>query len=166
VVIMSAAETWDLVVPEDDAELLAELHRHGVRPGQRLWVVEPAGDSAEWHRTMSALITAAAVIASAKGEVADALRAAIGPQLGAITRARAEVVHGRRELSADDREALVAVARALQDALLDTGRLTEATAEPEEGRSRRKLRFTGVSAGPPDLAARTDEYLAEGFGRE
>lgn len=26
----------DLVVPDSDAELLAELRRHGVRPGQRL----------------------------------------------------------------------------------------------------------------------------------
>ena len=28
-----------LGIPEDDAELLAELRRHGVRPGQRLHVV-------------------------------------------------------------------------------------------------------------------------------
>jgi hypothetical protein len=31
-----ASDEWDLVVPESDAELLAELRRHGVRPGQRL----------------------------------------------------------------------------------------------------------------------------------
>ena len=36
---MSTADGWDLTVPEDDAELLAELRRHGVRPGQRLHVV-------------------------------------------------------------------------------------------------------------------------------
>jgi len=36
---MSSADGWDLTVPEDDAELLAELRRHGVRPGQRLHVV-------------------------------------------------------------------------------------------------------------------------------
>ena len=36
---MSTADGWDLTVPEDDAELLAELWRHGVRPGQRLHVV-------------------------------------------------------------------------------------------------------------------------------
>lgn len=35
---MSAADGWDLTVPEDAAELLAELRRHGVRPGQRLRV--------------------------------------------------------------------------------------------------------------------------------
>jgi hypothetical protein len=37
---MSTADGWDLTVPEDDAELLAELRRHGVRPGQRLHVVQ------------------------------------------------------------------------------------------------------------------------------
>lgn len=31
-----AADEWEVVVPEDDAELLAELRRHGVQPGQRL----------------------------------------------------------------------------------------------------------------------------------
>lgn len=33
---MSTADEWDLTVPDDDAELLAELRRHGVRPGRRL----------------------------------------------------------------------------------------------------------------------------------
>ena len=37
--VMSTADGWDLTVPADDAELLAELRRHGVRPGQRLHVV-------------------------------------------------------------------------------------------------------------------------------
>src|SRR3954447_1393586 len=36
---MSSADGWDLTVPEDAAELLAELRRHGVKPGQRLHVV-------------------------------------------------------------------------------------------------------------------------------
>lgn len=36
---MSSVEGWDLTVPDDDAALLAELRRHGVRPGQRLHVV-------------------------------------------------------------------------------------------------------------------------------
>jgi hypothetical protein len=36
---MSSADGWDLTVPEDAAELLAELRRHGVQPGQRLRVV-------------------------------------------------------------------------------------------------------------------------------
>lgn len=39
---MSSADGWDLTVPEDAAELLAELRRHGVRPGQRLHVVRAA----------------------------------------------------------------------------------------------------------------------------
>lgn len=33
---MSTADEWDFTVPDDDAELLAELRRHGVRPGRRL----------------------------------------------------------------------------------------------------------------------------------
>jgi hypothetical protein len=33
-----AADEWEVVVPEDDAEFLAELKRCGVRPGQRLHV--------------------------------------------------------------------------------------------------------------------------------
>ena len=48
---MSSADGWDLTVPEDAAELLAELRRHGVRPGQRLHVVradeEPEPSSGE-----------------------------------------------------------------------------------------------------------------------
>ena len=43
---MSTADGWDLTVPEDDAELLAELRRHGVRPGQRLHVVATEPDIA------------------------------------------------------------------------------------------------------------------------
>ena len=30
-----AADGWDLMVPEDAAQLLAELREHGARPGQR-----------------------------------------------------------------------------------------------------------------------------------
>lgn len=51
-VIMSATEGWDLTVPENAAELLAELRRHGVQPGQRLHVVrtdrEPEKSSGEY----------------------------------------------------------------------------------------------------------------------
>lgn len=36
---MTSGQEWDLTVPADEAELLAELRRHGVRPGQRLHVV-------------------------------------------------------------------------------------------------------------------------------
>jgi len=38
-----AADEWDLVVPEDDAELVAELRRHGVKPGQRLRIRNASG---------------------------------------------------------------------------------------------------------------------------
>ena len=34
--IVSTAGGWDFTVPDDDAELLDELRRHGVRPGVRL----------------------------------------------------------------------------------------------------------------------------------
>lgn len=40
----SGAGEWDLVVPDDGAELLAELRRHGVRPGQRLHLRAVADD--------------------------------------------------------------------------------------------------------------------------
>jgi predicted nucleic acid-binding protein len=31
---IQAVDEWDLIVPGDDAELVAEFHRHGVQPGQ------------------------------------------------------------------------------------------------------------------------------------
>ncbi|GAA4728484.1 hypothetical protein GCM10023328_03650 [Modestobacter marinus] len=40
---MSTADGWDLTVPDDANELLAELRRHGVVPGQRLRVVPGVG---------------------------------------------------------------------------------------------------------------------------
>src|SRR5512146_294688 len=39
---VSTADGWGLTVPEDEVELLAELRRHGVRPGQRLHVLPAA----------------------------------------------------------------------------------------------------------------------------
>jgi len=33
-----ATNEWDLVVPGDDAELVAEFRHHGVKPGQRVHV--------------------------------------------------------------------------------------------------------------------------------
>jgi chemotaxis response regulator CheB len=44
---MSSADGCDLTVPEDAAELLAELRRHGVRPGHRLHVVRAPDQSAQ-----------------------------------------------------------------------------------------------------------------------
>ena len=34
-----AGQCWEPTVPADDAELLAELRRHGVRPGRRLRLI-------------------------------------------------------------------------------------------------------------------------------
>ncbi len=33
-----AADEWDFTVPVDEAELMAELRRHGVRPGHRVQI--------------------------------------------------------------------------------------------------------------------------------
>jgi hypothetical protein len=41
---MSSADSWDLTDPEDGAELLAELRRHGVRPRQLLHVARPSDE--------------------------------------------------------------------------------------------------------------------------
>ena len=40
---MTSGQEWDLTVPADDDELLAELHRRGIQPGQRLHVVVSDG---------------------------------------------------------------------------------------------------------------------------
>ena len=40
-----AASEWDLTVPGDDAELVAEFRRHGVRPGQRVHVAIVADEA-------------------------------------------------------------------------------------------------------------------------
>jgi hypothetical protein len=41
-----AADEWDVVVPADAQQLMAELLRHGVRPGHRLHVIAtPGGES-------------------------------------------------------------------------------------------------------------------------
>lgn len=45
---MSTADGWDFTVPDDEAELLAELRRHGVWPGKRFRLIhtpEPTRDS-------------------------------------------------------------------------------------------------------------------------
>lgn len=38
--IMSTAEGWDFTVPDDEAELLDQLRRHGVVPGKRFTLLE------------------------------------------------------------------------------------------------------------------------------
>lgn len=35
---IDALDEWELVVPGNDAELVAEFRRHGVKPGQRVHV--------------------------------------------------------------------------------------------------------------------------------
>jgi hypothetical protein len=35
---INTIDEWDLVVPGDDAELVAEFRRHGLKPGQRVHV--------------------------------------------------------------------------------------------------------------------------------
>jgi hypothetical protein len=43
---LSSADEWDLTVPADDAELVAELRRRGVRPGRRVHVRVVGDDEA------------------------------------------------------------------------------------------------------------------------
>lgn len=58
---MSTADEWDLTVPADDGELLAELRRHGVEPGRRLHMsvasseppARPRGDDERKSRRLS-----------------------------------------------------------------------------------------------------------------
>lgn len=45
---MSAADEWDLTVPEDAADLMEELRRRGVVPGQRLRIA-PAAEETVLH---------------------------------------------------------------------------------------------------------------------
>jgi len=42
-----AAHEWDVIVPADGDQLMAELARHGVRPGQRLHLVAVAEEEPE-----------------------------------------------------------------------------------------------------------------------
>ena len=46
---MTSGQEWDLTVPADEEQLLAELRRHGVRPGQRLHVVVSDAAAVEAH---------------------------------------------------------------------------------------------------------------------
>jgi hypothetical protein len=46
--VSSAADEWDVTVPADGEEFLAELRRHGVRPGQCLHVT-PLADAEFAH---------------------------------------------------------------------------------------------------------------------
>ena len=50
-----ASSEWDLTVPGDDAELVAEFRRHGVRPGQRVHVALVADEAEADHGSSDAL---------------------------------------------------------------------------------------------------------------
>ncbi len=54
--VMSTSEAgseWDLTVPGDDAELLAEFRRHGVQPGQKVHVaIAPGSGEPESNETL------------------------------------------------------------------------------------------------------------------
>ncbi len=171
--IMSTAESWDLVVPEDDAELGAELRRHGVRPGQRLWVVEPdenqTVDREQWQRAIARATAAAAALSSISDRVAEDLRNAIAPHLDALQAVADQAAESmpRIELSDATRTALADLAQALDEALRASKASNAASVrDPDPDRPRRRLRFTGMIDGPSDLSTRTDKYLAQGFGRD
>jgi len=40
----SDAHEWELIVPDDDAELVAAFRQHGVKPGQRVHVAVVDGE--------------------------------------------------------------------------------------------------------------------------
>jgi len=42
----NAANEWELIVPDDDAALVAEFRRHGIKPGQRVHVAVVDGAEA------------------------------------------------------------------------------------------------------------------------
>jgi hypothetical protein len=42
---VGAADEWDVIVPADAEQLMAELRRHGVYTGQRLHVIAGARDA-------------------------------------------------------------------------------------------------------------------------
>ena len=50
-----AANEWDLTVPGDDAELVAEFRRHGVQAGQRVHVALVVGRDGSNQETSEAL---------------------------------------------------------------------------------------------------------------
>lgn len=146
---MSTAETWDLRVPEDAADLAAELRRHGVRPGEHVWVVatQRLTDDAELRRFRNAL----AHIGSPE-RVSE-----LTEQLQRLTRQEVKDTPQREELLA-----FIAVMT-----LLGREHIPAASdREPQPPRRRRRLSFIGAGeGGPSDVSERTDEYLSRGFGR-
>lgn len=81
--IMGTADEWGVTVPDDDAELLAELRRHGVRPGVRL------------HLAVSEPGNAVGESPVERPESFGSLSAAPDPAERAREILQAEVPHGR-----------------------------------------------------------------------
>ena len=78
----NATDGWELTVPEDGAQLLVELRRRGVRPGQRLHLsVLPGSETSE--------------DAQRRRPLAGALRDQVGDE--AIRRLEAALADNRRE---------------------------------------------------------------------
>lgn len=71
-----AADEWDVVVPDNGDELVAELRRHGAQPGQRLRVRSSPSSgtlrSANTSRSKSEASKTAGRWASTKADVSGA----------------------------------------------------------------------------------------------
>jgi hypothetical protein len=57
-----AADEWDFVVPDNGDELVAELRRHGVRPGERLHVRSASSGKLRWKNAGSGKWRSAATV--------------------------------------------------------------------------------------------------------
>lgn len=68
---MSTADGWDLTVPDDAAELAAELRRHGVLPGHRLHVVRAIDAPTEGGNRPSAPPRQLGFVGAVQGGPAD-----------------------------------------------------------------------------------------------
>jgi hypothetical protein len=146
---MSTAESWDLTVPDDAGELADKLRRLGVVPGQRLHIVPPVDE-----RTIRTIHDAAR-------RLSDELSADIdGHQSW-------QSVPSRRDI----KTLLDAIDVALTSGTSWRIFISYSTHEEDQANdgapTRRRLSFVGsIPDGPADLSERTDEHLAEGFGRD
>jgi hypothetical protein len=79
-----AADEWDLVVPANGDELLAELGRHGVRPGQRVHLravpdVGGAETTAAWPDDLATALDQAAAGKRPPFRPVEGMLAGLGP---------------------------------------------------------------------------------------
>jgi hypothetical protein len=79
-----AADEWDLVVPANGDELLAELGRHGVRPGQRVHLravpdVGEAETTAAWPDDLATALDQAAAAKRPPFRPVEGMLARLGP---------------------------------------------------------------------------------------